>query len=80
MPILPWSVKRPPGGEDTAEGMRDLLPFTVPEVRRLLWRLVWARPSHPPQILAWSRWRRRHQQRAKHCHWQRRTQTHEARL
>ena len=26
-------------------------------------------------VLAWSRWRRRHQQRARRCHWQRRTST-----
>ncbi len=37
---------------------------------------------HMPDIaaaLAWSRWRRRHQQRARRCHWQRRT-SHETRL
>jgi hypothetical protein len=49
-------------------------------VRRLLWRLVWARPPDPARIVAWSRWRRRHQQRAKHCHWRRQIKIHEARL
>jgi hypothetical protein len=50
----------------------ELLPMTVPEVRRLLRGLVW--PSAPPDavLLHWSRWRRRHQQRAKRCHYQRR--------
>jgi hypothetical protein len=37
-------------------------------------------PAPSPQILAWSMWRRRHQQRAKLCHWRRRTQAHESRL
>jgi hypothetical protein len=50
-----------------------LLPLTVPEVRRLLWHLVW---EHPPSVEAvehWSVWRRRHQQRACECHWRKRT-------
>ena len=46
--------------------------MTVPEVRRLLCRLVWT-PSLPVDlVLAWSRWRRRHQARAQRCHYQRR--------
>ena len=41
--------------------------MTVPEVRRLLCRLVWT-PSLPVDlVLAWSRWRRRHQARAQRC-------------
>jgi hypothetical protein len=51
----------------------DLLPHTVPEVRRLLWRLVWARPPDPERVINWSLWRRAHQQRARRCHWRRRT-------
>jgi hypothetical protein len=58
----------------------ELLPLTVPEVRRLVWRLVWARAPDPDAVLAWSRWRRRHQQRARCCHWRRRTGSHETRL
>jgi len=58
----------------------ELLPLTVPEVRRLLWRLLWARRPDPGAVLDWSRWRRRHQQRARRCHWQRRTGSHEPRL
>ena len=58
----------------------DLLPHTVPELRRLLWRLVWARPPDPMHILAWSLWRRRHQQRAHRCHWRRRTKRLKLRL
>ncbi len=49
-----------------------LIPLTVPEVRRLLWRL--ARPPLPPSafVLAWSHWRRRHQAQARRSHYQRR--------
>src|SRR3954447_25043903 len=36
-------------------------------------------PDHEA-VLAWSRWRRRHQQRARRCHRQRRTGSHEPRL
>jgi hypothetical protein len=49
-------------------------------VRRLLWRLMWARAPDLEQVLAWSRWRRRHQQRARRCHWRRRTRAGDARL
>ena len=58
----------------------DLLPHTVPELRRLLWRLVWARPPDPEHVLAWSQWRRRHQQRARRCDWKRRAPRDEIRL
>jgi hypothetical protein len=51
----------------------DLLPLTVPEVRRLLWHLVWAQPPDREATRLWSRWRRRHQQRARQSHWKRRT-------
>ena len=50
----------------------ELLPLTVPEVRRLLWRLVLARAPDAERALAWSEWRRRHQARAKRCHYKRR--------
>ena len=53
--------------------MKDLIPLTVPEVRRLLCRLVWSRPRAREHVLAWSTWRRRHQQRAKISHHRRRT-------
>jgi hypothetical protein len=68
------------GGETTVDLAADLLPLTVPEVRRLLWRLMWARAPDPEQVLAWSRWRRRHQQRARRSHWRRRTGAGDARL
>ena len=79
MLIWPLCVSTPSGGEDL-DLAADLLPLTVPEVRRLLWHLVWARPPDPGRILAWSNWRRRHQQRARRSHWTRRTRTHQPRL
>jgi len=50
----------------------QLLPLTGPEVRRLLWRLVWQAPVTPEGVLDWSRWRRRHQARAQQFHLKRR--------
>jgi hypothetical protein len=46
----------------------DLLPLTVPEVRRLLFALVWQPPPRAAQILHWSAWRRRHQAYATRAH------------
>ncbi len=54
------------------EEMEELLPLTVPEVRRLLWGLVWRKIADVDEVLDWSRWRRRHQARAKRCHYNRR--------
>ena len=65
---------------DRAKGMRrltsqlGLLPLTVPEVRRLLIALVWTTPLQPGFVLAWSRWRRRHQACPRRVHYQRREQ------
>ena len=50
----------------------ELIPLTVPEVRRLLTRLVWPQTPPPDFVLYWSWWRRRHQARAKQCHYKRR--------
>jgi FOG: Transposase len=68
------------GGEDQHDLAAELLPMTVPEVRRLLWRLVWDQSPGPDAVLHWSAWRRRHQQRARRAHWHRRTHHHETRL
>jgi hypothetical protein len=46
--------------------------LTVPEVRTLLLRLVWDRLMPAAEALAWSTWRRRHQFRARQCHYRRR--------
>jgi hypothetical protein len=40
----------------------------------LLVALVWTRPVQPRFVLAWSRWRRRHQARARRAHYQRQQQ------
>jgi hypothetical protein len=46
--------------------------LSVPEIRRLLWRVVLA-VGHPAEhILAWSQWRRQHQAGAKYWHYKRR--------
>ena len=50
----------------------ELLPLTVPEVRRLLVALVWSTPPPPVHTLNWAIWRRRHQARARRCHYKRR--------
>lgn len=50
----------------------SLLPLTVPEVRRLVYSLVWQRPLSAQHGLHWSQWRRRHQARARRCHYRRR--------
>jgi hypothetical protein len=47
----------------------DLLPLTLPEVRRLLCSLLLARLPEERAVLSWSCWRRRHQLRAKRCHY-----------
>jgi hypothetical protein len=53
-------------------GALGLLPLTVPDIRRLLVALAWTIPVQPAFVLAWSRWRRRHQARARRAHYQRR--------
>ena len=39
----------------------ELIPLTVPEVRRLLCRLLWLPRGSPTLTIQWSGWRRRHQ-------------------
>ena len=56
------------------------LPLTVPEIRTLLASLVGLPTPGPADVIAWSLWRRRHQQRARRSHWKRHTQTDEDRL
>jgi SRSO17 transposase len=55
-------------------GEPDLIPLTVAEVRRLFAKLI-ANPMRTiDEYLAWSRWRRRHQHRAKTSHYRRQHQ------
>jgi hypothetical protein len=60
--------------------LSELLPLTVPEVRRLLFALVWHAPPSAEHILHWSTWRRRHQARATHAHIKRRQRRAQVRL
>jgi hypothetical protein len=48
-----------------------LIPLTIPEVRRLVYRLVVRILAPPEAVLHWSRWRR-HQARAMYSHYQHR--------
>ncbi|GAB2776417.1 hypothetical protein GCM10027073_06300 [Streptomyces chlorus] len=51
----------------------DLIPLTCNEIQHLFTTLV-ARTVHTDMHgLRWSEWRRRHQARARACHYQRRT-------
>ena len=45
-----------------------MIRLSVPEVRRLLLKLVWSTLPPAERVLAWSAWRRRHQHRARVCH------------
>lgn len=49
-----------------------LLPLTIPEVHRLLARLIWPAPCNMQRAFAWSGWRRSHQSRASYFHTKRR--------
>jgi hypothetical protein len=51
---------------------RFLLPYTLPEVLRLIWQLFWQQVVPPAHTLAWSFFRRPHQAVAQACHYQRR--------
>ena len=46
--------------------------MSVPEVRNLLVELVWGSLPEAERVLAWSVWRRRHQHRARECHYKKR--------
>ena len=74
----PEPVRPGGGGGDPGDG-RDTVPaekggtgrvrVSVPEVRKLLLRLVWAAVPNAEQVLAWSAWRRAHQHRARRYHY-----------
>ena len=49
----------------------DLIPLTLAEVQRLMVRLTSRPPVATEHYRHWSRWRRRHQARARTCHYQR---------
>jgi SRSO17 transposase len=66
------SLPFPPGGEQSG-GIQDQpwppLALSVPEIRRLLWRLVLAVPQTVHHLLAWSQWRHWHQRVARYYHY-----------
>jgi len=65
----PTSDSPPMDGDESADDV--LAPLSVNEIRRLHATLTC--PTHSARhVLAWSRWRRRHQARARRCHYQRR--------
>ena len=49
-----------------------MIRLSVPEVRKLLLKLVWAFVTPTERVLGWSVWRRRHQHRARECHYKKR--------
>lgn len=49
----------------------ELIPLTLAEIRHLFTRLVIEPARERANSLRWSRWRRRHQRRAKQAHYQR---------
>jgi hypothetical protein len=49
-----------------------LIPLTRNEIAHLLATMTTSPASYPGRRLRWSRWRRRHQHRARACHYQRR--------
>jgi SRSO17 transposase len=68
------------GAAERAESAEPLVPLSVPEIHRLLSLLVWPAPTDAVQVLGWSWWRRRHQARARACHWRRRPRQRKMRL
>jgi hypothetical protein len=50
-------------------GGSELIALSLPEIRHLLVFLIWATPPAPQIVLERSRWRRKHQHRAKQHHY-----------
>jgi len=57
---------------DTTPTPEGLIALTVNEFRRLFDALLLATNHTITTLLAWSRWRRKHQYRARQCHYRRR--------
>ncbi|MBT2512014.1 hypothetical protein, partial [Arthrobacter sp. ISL-30] len=49
-----------------------LVMLSLPEIRHLITRLVWARIPAQNHVLERSRWRRKHQHRAREHHYRKR--------
>jgi hypothetical protein len=59
------------GEHAAAPPSAELIPLTCNELQRLLARLVLEPARRPADAEAWSRWRRRHQYRARASHYRR---------
>lgn len=46
-----------------------MIALSVPEIRHLLIAVIWPHRPCPEHTLLRSRWRRRHQYRARQCHY-----------
>jgi hypothetical protein len=57
---------------DTRPAPTGLIELTVNEFRRLFDALLLGTRTTMTSLLAWSNWRRRHQHRARECHYRRR--------
>src|SRR5260221_615903 len=68
----PGGALDPPIDADAFSAVAELIPLTVPEVRRLLWGVVWRAFPSVEDVLDWSAWRRHHQAVATRCHSRRR--------
>ncbi|HWF42790.1 MAG TPA: hypothetical protein VN683_11960, partial [Acidothermaceae bacterium] len=62
---------------DHAPTPTGLIELTVNEFRRLFDALLLAANHNIDTLLAWSHWRRRHQARARACHYRRWEQKHQ---
>jgi hypothetical protein len=56
----------------------DQIPLTRNEIAHLVATLIIGPGHSPDHRLHWSRWRRRHQHRARTCHYQRQASEEEA--
>jgi hypothetical protein len=57
---------------DTYPAPAGVIELTVNEFRRLFDALLLGSHPTPITLLSWSSWRRRHQHRARQCHYRRR--------
>lgn len=71
-------IRSKKGGPNSESG--HLVRLSLPEIRRLITRIVWPRPHDPGHVLRCSLWRRQHRYRAKLCHYKARSNTQQTRL
>lgn len=71
-------IRAKKGGPNSGTG--PLLRLSLPEIRRLLTKIVWQAARDPEHVLQWSIWRRKHQHMAQHYHYKARDHTLQMRL